>query len=129
MVNGTLIKQLREEKGLTQSDLGAKIGTDGNVVSRWERKKATPSNQYLSRLADFFERPIDDFMKGDKDKLDIKERSVTENRGTLTFEFDSRKLEVPATEEFAKQFWERVDRIIDLSMSQKITKEDEPSQI
>ena len=116
VIDGTLIKQLREEKGLTQSELGAQIGTDGNVISRWERKKASPSNNYLSKLADFFDKPVDFFMKGDKS--DIKERSITENKGMLVFELGSQRLEVPATGEFSQPFWERVDRMIEITRTQ-----------
>ena len=113
MVDGTIIKKLREEKGITQAELGASIGTDGNLVSRWERNKATPSQHYLEKLSTEFRRPIDFFIKGDNPE--IKERSVIENKGMLTFELGDKKLEVPATSEFSAQFWERVDRMIELS--------------
>lgn len=119
MFDGALIKQLREEKGLTQSELGTEIGTDGNVISRWERKRAIPSNDYLSRLADFFDKPIDFFMKGDRSN--IKERSITENKGMLVFELGSQRLEVPATAEFSQSFWERVDKMIEISRMQATT--------
>ena len=114
MINGALIKKLREEKGLTQDELGSSIGTNGNVVSRWEREKTTPNHYYISKLAETFHMPIDFFIKGDN--TDIKERSVTENKGMLIFEFDSKRLEVPATSEFSEQFWERVDKMIEISM-------------
>ena len=113
MIDGSLIKELREGKGLTQAELGSSIGTDGNLVSRWERKKAIPSNHYIMKLAEFFNKPVDFFMKSDKS--DIKERSITENKGMLIFELGSQRLEVPATEEFSQPFWERVDRMIELN--------------
>ena len=63
------------------------------------------------------DKPVDYLMKGESS--DIKERSVTENRGVLVFETGGQRLEVPATLAFAKQFWERVDRMIDISIAAK----------
>lgn len=113
MVDGTIIKKLREEKGITQAELGTAIGTDGNLISRWERGKATPSHHYMAKLSEEFRKPIDFFIKGDSPE--IKERSITENKGMLIFELGDTKLEVPATSEFSTQFWERVDRMIEIS--------------
>ena len=114
MIDGSLIKALRREKGLSQEELGELVGTEGNLVSRWERGASIPSPHYMQKLSEVFDRPIDYLMKGESS--DIKERSVTENRGVLVFETDGQRLEVPATLAFAKQFWERVDRMIDISM-------------
>ncbi|MBQ3402189.1 MAG: helix-turn-helix transcriptional regulator [Synergistaceae bacterium] len=116
MIDGVLIKELRKEKGLTQSDLAGQIGTEGNVISRWERGASTPSHYYMLKLSEALEKPVDYFLKGEDSDLDLKERSVTENKGVLVFELGSQRLEVPATQTFAKQFWERVDRMIDNSM-------------
>ena len=113
MIDGKLIRKLRQEKGLTQTELGSQVGTDGNVVSRWERNSATPSYPYLVKLAEIFNIPIDSLMKSEPP--DIKERSITENKGMLVFELGSQRLEVPATSEFSSQFWDRVDRMIELS--------------
>ena len=115
MIDGMILKELRKEKGLSQEELGYMIGTDGNVVSRWERGTSNPSPYYVQKLSEALEKPIDYFIKGEDS--DIKERSVTENRGVLIFETGGQRLEVPATLAFAKQFWERVDRMIDNSMA------------
>ena len=117
MIDGLILKELRREKGLSQEELGGLVGTDGNVVSRWERGSSTPSLYYMHKLSEVFDRPIDYLMKGES--ADIKERSVTENKGVLIFETGDQRLEVPATLAFAKQFWERVDRMIDNSMAAK----------
>ncbi|MBR4196128.1 MAG: helix-turn-helix transcriptional regulator [Synergistaceae bacterium] len=117
MIDGLILKELRREKGLSQEELGGLVGTDGNVVSRWERGSSTPSLYYMHKLSEVFDRPIDYLMKGES--ADIKERSVTENKGVLIFETGDQRLEVPATLAFAKQFWERVDRMINNSMAAK----------
>ncbi|MBQ4430196.1 MAG: helix-turn-helix transcriptional regulator [Synergistaceae bacterium] len=43
MIDGNLIKALRREKGLSQEELGGLVGTEGNLVSRWERGASIPS--------------------------------------------------------------------------------------
>lgn len=118
MINGNLLKNLREENNLTQAELGARIGTDGNLISRWERGKASPSDRYLVKLSEVLGKPVDFLLKMDI-ASDVKERHVTENKGMLTFDLDGKKLEVPATSEFAEQFWSRVDRIIDILAHEK----------
>ena len=117
MVDGMLIKEMRKEKGLSQEELGELIGGEGNLVSRWERGASSPSSYYMQKLSEVFDKPVDYFIK--TEDTDVKERSVTENRGVLVFEIGSQRLEVPATLAFAKQFWERVDRMIDNSMAAK----------
>lgn len=117
MIDGNLIKKLRNEKNLTQDELGELIGASGNIVSRWEREKATPSHYYVQKLSEFFEKPIDFFIKGINSG--VKERSITENKGMLIFELGSQRLEVPATEEFSTQFWEKVDKMIEIATSRK----------
>lgn len=115
MIDGILIKELRREKGLSQAELGDLVGAEGNLVSRWERGASTPSHYYMVKLSEVFDKPIDYFVKSED--TDIKERSVTENKGVLVFEIGSQRLEVPATLAFAKQFWERVDKMIDNSIT------------
>ena len=63
MINGDLLRKLREEKNLTQAELGARVGAEGNLVSRWERGKATPSQKYLVNLSTVFDKPIDFLLK------------------------------------------------------------------
>ena len=81
------------------------------AIERWERGYSTPSNYYMLKLSEVFAKPIEYFMKGDA--TEIKERSITMNKGVLVFELGSQRLEVPATAEFSQQFWERVDKMIE----------------
>ncbi|MBQ6970855.1 MAG: helix-turn-helix transcriptional regulator [Synergistaceae bacterium] len=117
MIDGLILKELRLGKGLSQEQLGSLVGTEGNVVSRWERGTSTPSLHYIHKLSEVFGISVDCLMKGESS--DIKERSVTENKGVLIFETDGQRLEVPATLAFAKQFWERVDRMLDFTLSER----------
>ena len=54
-----LISQKRKELGLTQSELGAKLGISGKAVSKWERGLSKPCDEHLARLVDILGLPVD----------------------------------------------------------------------
>jgi transcriptional regulator with XRE-family HTH domain len=56
---GTRIKQLRKEAGWSQAELGDKIGTDSQRVSRYENERITPSLDAIVRIAEAFNVSID----------------------------------------------------------------------
>jgi transcriptional regulator with XRE-family HTH domain len=47
MVSGDLIREARLRAGLTQAELGQKIGKPQSVIARWERGDVTPSLETL----------------------------------------------------------------------------------
>ncbi|HIE53164.1 MAG TPA: XRE family transcriptional regulator [Armatimonadetes bacterium] len=54
---GRRIKQAREEKGLTQSQLAAVVHCSPQAISNWEIGNRTPSYEDLQRLAEALGRP------------------------------------------------------------------------
>jgi len=48
------LKDLREEKELTQVELAEGIGTKHSSISRWERGLQEPSLSYIIKLSRFF---------------------------------------------------------------------------
>lgn len=49
------IKQLREEKNLSQRALANLIGASNKAVNFWETGKVEPSAKFICALADVFE--------------------------------------------------------------------------
>lgn len=49
---GTFIRQLRQHRGLTQAQLGERVGVSHTVVSRWEAQTAQPPDYLLETLAE-----------------------------------------------------------------------------
>ena len=59
MVLGQRIKQLRKEAGWSQGELGERIGTDSQRVSRYENGRITPSVDALVRIAEALDVSVD----------------------------------------------------------------------
>jgi transcriptional regulator with XRE-family HTH domain len=53
------IKALREQKGLTQSDLSNQLGITHSSVNAWEMGISVPSTQYIVELAHIFKVSTD----------------------------------------------------------------------
>ncbi len=62
------IKQLREERGLSQRALAQKIGASFKAVNFWENGKVEPSAKYICALSDVFECTCD-YLLGRSDDL------------------------------------------------------------
>ena len=55
---GKRVKELRTEKGLTQFELGARIGKNTSSIGRLETGRVNPSFLYLKELANGLEVPL-----------------------------------------------------------------------
>lgn len=62
---GDRIRQLRKEAGWSQAELGDKIGTDSQRVSRYETGKITPSLDAIVRIAQALNVSIDHLLIDD----------------------------------------------------------------
>lgn len=51
---GEILRELREEKGLSQSQLAEKIGTNQQNISRWESNTNIPNLFECIKLADYY---------------------------------------------------------------------------
>ncbi len=57
---GDRLKELREERGMTQKELGKIINISDRVIGYYEANNRFPKDEYvLKKLADFFEVSID----------------------------------------------------------------------
>lgn len=65
---GTFIAQCRKEKGMTQSELAAKIMVTDKAISRWERGKGFPDINLLLPLAEALEVSVFELMHSERQK-------------------------------------------------------------
>lgn len=56
------LKELREEKRMTQSELAEALHTKQQNIGRWENGKADPSTDWLDTLAEYFDVSVDYLM-------------------------------------------------------------------
>ena len=61
---GGQIARLRKEKGLTQNDLGDRLGISFQAVSKWERGETLPDTAILLDLANALETSADSILTG-----------------------------------------------------------------
>ena len=71
---GKQIAVLRKEKGLTQNDLGERLGVSFQAVSKWERGEALPDITLLPDLAKILETTIDYILCSDEKAVEYKGR-------------------------------------------------------
>ena len=63
---GSFLKELRKEKGLTQEQLGEKVGVTNKTVSRWENGNYMPPVECLEMLSDLYGVSINEIVAGQR---------------------------------------------------------------
>lgn len=61
---GKQIAHLRTNKGITQSELGERLGMSFQAVSKWERGETLPDVGVLPELSDILETTVDNILRG-----------------------------------------------------------------
>ena len=63
---GKFIAALRKDKGLTQEQLGEKLGVTNKTISRWENGNYMPDVEMLSLLSKEFGVSINELISGER---------------------------------------------------------------
>lgn len=69
---GNQIAILRKKKGLTQNDLGERLGITFQAVSKWERGETLPDTAILPDLANVLETTVDFILIGGEKMVEYK---------------------------------------------------------
>lgn len=88
---GDRIKELREEKGITQSELGSILGISGKTISNYEKSDRQPSLELISKISDFFQVSTDYLING--------KESIATDKGVVKIKFKSGNLATIKKEE------------------------------
>ena len=64
-ITGITIKNLREQKGLTQAELAQRLGVSSKAVSKWETAKGLPDITLMEPLANALSVSVMELMTGD----------------------------------------------------------------
>lgn len=71
--------ELRKSKGLSQDELGQRLGVSRQTISKWELAQSYPDFQRLVVLSDYFGLSLDALVK-DIDVQDVREKNVNEKK-------------------------------------------------
>lgn len=71
---GNQIAFLRRQKGLTQNELGDRLGVTFQAVSKWERGETLPDTAILLDLARVLETTVDNILMGGSQALHYRGR-------------------------------------------------------
>ena len=63
---GEFLAQLRKEQGMTQEQLGEKLGVTNKTVSRWENGNYLPPVEILEMLSDMYALTINEIISGQR---------------------------------------------------------------
>lgn len=77
------LKELREAKKVTQSQLGEYIGAKKSAVSLWESGKRQPDQETLVRLAGYFGVSVDYLLGNDQTPQEITHDTRAEAKRLL----------------------------------------------
>jgi transcriptional regulator with XRE-family HTH domain len=66
MVVGKMIKEIRENAGLSQEQFASKLAISRQAVSKWERGAALPDMENIMYISDLFNVSLDTIVKGDE---------------------------------------------------------------
>lgn len=76
---GMFLKELRNENGMTQEQLGEKIGVSNKTISRWETGNYMPPVECLNMLSDIYHISINEILGGERASGDDFTKMAEEN--------------------------------------------------
>ena len=90
---GMFLKQLRNETGMTQEQLGEKLGVSNKTISRWETGNYMPPVDCLNMLSDIYHISINEILGGERASGDefteIAEQNITATLKELEKDFQT----------------------------------------
>ncbi|MBO4241881.1 MAG: helix-turn-helix domain-containing protein [Clostridiales bacterium] len=90
---GRFLKQLRNEKGLTQEQLANKFNVTNRSVSRWETGSNLPDISLLVEIADFYDVDVREIIDGERksEMMDNEIREVADKMADYSNEGNRKK--------------------------------------
>lgn len=68
--------ELRKQMGLSQEELGDRLVTSRQTISKWETGQSYPDFERLVLLSDFYDLSLDELVKG-VDVSDVRDKGIT----------------------------------------------------
>lgn len=84
------LQKLRKERGMSQEELGEKLGVSRQTISKWEGASAYPDMLNLMTISRFFEISVDELISGQKETETVSpEPIIEEKKPVFHYEFKS----------------------------------------
>ena len=74
---GKFIKELRNEKNISQNELSEEMHVTRQAISNWENGKAIPDSDILLLLSSYFEVSINEILSGERNTSDSNLQDIT----------------------------------------------------
>lgn len=108
---GEFLAQLRHEQGLTQEQLGEKIGVTNKTISRWENGNYLPPAEMLMQLSKLYNVSINELLSGERlEEKDYKEKAE-ENLKTV---ISQSSFTVQERVEYFKKKWKKENLFVNI---------------
>lgn len=72
---GKLLKELRNEKGMTQEQLAEMLGVSNRSISRWENGVTMPDFDLLIQMAEFYDVEIGEILDGERNHENMDKKT------------------------------------------------------
>ena len=76
---GAFLKELRNEKGMTQEQLGERIGVSNKTISRWETGNYMPPVDCLNILSGIYDISINEILAGERASGEVFTKIAEQN--------------------------------------------------
>ena len=96
MTLGKIIQTARKQTGMTQVELGVKLGVSGSMIGQWENDLRKPKAETVGRIADALGSPFMELLLADADDFAAKTR---ERLDALRAEDELRSKEISSAAE------------------------------
>jgi len=99
---GSFLAELRKAHGMTQADLGEKLGVTNKTVSRWETGNYMPPVEMLEELSNMYNMTINELLSGKRlTTEEYKEMAETNIKESLK----ASAFNIKEKQEFYKKKW------------------------
>lgn len=76
---GKFISACRKERGLTQAQLGERLGITDRAVSKWETGKSMPDSSIMLELCDILDITVNELLTGERIQMEDYSKRAEEN--------------------------------------------------
>lgn len=88
---GSRLRDLRNEKKLTQDDLGKMLNVSGKTIGAWERDSRQPNIEAINKIASIFNVSTD-YLLGNVEKKDDDTKTADIEDDSIIFTYEGRQI-------------------------------------